>query len=39
MNANLVALLYLVSGVFFIAFGALHFVLPEGLPAPMAWMP
>ncbi|MCC6238241.1 MAG: DoxX family protein [Dehalococcoidia bacterium] len=27
-----------VSGVFFIAFGALHFVLPEGLPAPMAWM-
>lgn len=27
-----------VAGIFFVVFGALHFVLPEGLPAPMAWM-
>lgn len=27
-----------VSGVFFIGIGALHFVIPEGLPAAMAWM-
>ena len=27
-----------VSGLFFIAIGVLHFVLPEGLPAAMAWM-
>jgi putative oxidoreductase len=25
-------------GAFFIATGLVHFVLPEGLPAPMAWM-
>ncbi len=28
----------LVSGVFFIVIGALHFVLPEGLPPAMEWM-
>lgn len=25
-------------GVYFIAVGLLHFVVPEGLPEPMAWM-
>jgi len=25
-------------GIYFIAVGAVHFILPEGLPAVMAWM-
>ena len=25
-------------GVYFVAIGVLHFIVPEGLPAPMEWM-
>lgn len=25
-------------GVYFVAIGILHFIVPEGLPAPMEWM-
>lgn len=25
-------------GIYFIAIGVMHFVVPEGLPAPMEWM-
>jgi putative oxidoreductase len=27
-----------VVGLYFIAIGAMHFILPEGLPAQMSWM-
>lgn len=27
-----------VLGLYFIAIGVLHFVVPEGLPGPMSWM-
>jgi uncharacterized membrane protein len=30
--------LQVVLGIFFILTGVLHFVVPDGLPAPMAWM-
>jgi uncharacterized membrane protein len=28
----------IVSGIYFIGVGILHFIVPEGLPAMMAWM-
>lgn len=30
--------LQIVLGIYFIAFGVLHFIVPAGLPAQMAWM-
>jgi uncharacterized membrane protein YphA (DoxX/SURF4 family) len=30
--------LQILMGVYFIAIGVLHFVIPPGLPAPMSWM-
>lgn len=30
--------LQVLLGVYFLATGVMHFVVPEGLPAPMAWM-
>ena len=30
--------LQIVLGVYFVAIGVLHLVVPEGLPAPLAWM-
>jgi len=30
--------LQIVLGIYFVFVGVMHFVLPEGLPAPMAWM-
>jgi putative oxidoreductase len=30
--------LQIVLGIYFIAIGVLHFIVPEGLPDPMAWM-
>ena len=30
--------LQLIFGVYFVVIGATHFILPEGLPAQMAWM-
>ena len=37
-RAKLLWVLQVVFGLFFVAIGALHFVVPEGLPSPMAWM-
>lgn len=37
-GTGLVAVMRWVFGIFFIAFGILHFVVPDGLPTPMAWM-
>jgi uncharacterized membrane protein len=28
----------IIFGIYFIAIGIMHFVVPEGLPAPMEWM-
>ncbi|MFP4634991.1 MAG: DoxX family protein [Nitriliruptoraceae bacterium] len=28
----------IILGVYFVAIGVLHFVVPEGLPDPLAWM-
>lgn len=28
----------IIFGIYFIAIGILHFIVPEGLPAPMEWM-
>ena len=28
----------IIFGIYFIAIGILHFVVPEGLPAPLEWM-
>jgi uncharacterized membrane protein YphA (DoxX/SURF4 family) len=30
--------LQVVLGIYFVAVGVLHFVVPEGLPEPMGWM-
>jgi uncharacterized membrane protein len=30
--------LQIVLGLYFIAFGLLHFIVPTGLPEPLAWM-
>ena len=30
--------LQIVLGIYFVAIGVMHFVVPEGLPEPMAWM-
>ena len=39
MNHNRVLLvLQWVFGLYFIAFGVMHFVVPEGLPEPLEWM-
>lgn len=31
-------ILQFVLGIYFVAAGVIHFVVPEGLPAPMEWM-
>jgi uncharacterized membrane protein len=31
-------ILQVLFGVYFIAIGVMHFIVPEGLPAPMEWM-
>jgi uncharacterized membrane protein len=28
----------IIFGIYFIAIGIMHFIVPEGLPAPMEWM-
>ena len=39
MNHNRVLwVLQWVFGLYFIAFGVMHFVVPEGLPQPLEWM-
>ena len=30
--------LQVIFGIYFIAIGVMHFIVPEGLPAPMEWM-
>lgn len=30
--------LQILFGIYFIGVGIMHFIVPEGLPAPMAWM-
>jgi uncharacterized membrane protein len=30
--------LQVLFGIYFIAIGVMHFIVPEGLPAPMEWM-
>lgn len=35
---RLLWVLQIVFGVYFIAVGVLHFVVPDGLPGPMEWM-
>lgn len=35
---RLLWVLQIFLGVFFLVYGVLHFVLPDGLPAPMEWM-
>ena len=30
--------LQIVLGIYFVAIGAMHFIVPDGLPEPMAWM-
>jgi uncharacterized membrane protein len=35
---NLLWILQIGLGIFFIGTGVMHFVVPEGLPQPMAWM-
>lgn len=31
-------ILQILFGLYFIAVGIMHFIVPEGLPAPMSWM-
>ena len=31
-------ILQILMGVYFLAIGVMHFVIPPGLPAPMSWM-
>lgn len=31
-------ILQVVFGIYFIAIGILHFIVPDGLPSPMSWM-
>jgi uncharacterized membrane protein len=30
--------LQIVLGIYFVAIGVMHFIVPEGLPAPLGWM-
>lgn len=38
MQNKVLWVLQWILGVYFIAVGVLHFVLPEGLPEPVSWM-
>ena len=31
-------ILQILFGIYFIAIGIMHFIVPDGLPAPMSWM-
>lgn len=35
---RLLWVLQIVLGVYFVAVGVIHFIVPPGLPAPMSWM-
>lgn len=35
---RLLWVLQIILGLYFLAFGILHFVVPEGLPDPLGWM-
>jgi putative oxidoreductase len=35
---RLLWVLQIILGLYFLAFGILHFVVPEGLPGPLGWM-
>lgn len=35
---RLLWVLQIVLGIYFVAVGVVHFILPDGLPVPMAWM-
>lgn len=38
MHQKILPVLQWVFGVYFIAIGVMHFIVPEGLPSQMAWM-